>query len=294
VDALGKRKSVIYTPNPDGSEVTVEKRPPSGFEPTWQPDVTDTYDPQGRIIRRVTRPSSSDSPLVEAWTYDARFFRTSATRSGGETVRPKGTPTTDLSDFPSPNRYGLDPTSLIRQTLDGAVGADRVTRDAFGRITSYVVPAEDLPGASEAQRTVHVRYDREDRPRFLDAVDPTTGQSTTTEFRYDPVGNLVDLLAPRGQTAHFTYDARDSLVEARISAGLTVRYAYDDQDDLQRIVTIPSKGAKEVAADYAYDGLHRLRRIVRYPNWPDTIRADVLEYAYDSAGRPSAFVSTRP
>ncbi len=294
VDALGNRKSLTYTRKPDGSQVTVEQFPPSAFEPTWQTEVTDTYDPLGRIIRRVTRPSSSDSPLVEAWTYDARFFRTSATRSGGETARPRGTPTADVSAFPAPGQYVLDPTSQIQQALDAIDGASRVTRDAFGRVTSYVLPREDLPGATEAQRTIHVRYDREDRLRFLDAVDPTTGQRVTTEFRYDPVGNLVDILAPRGQTAHFTYDARDSLVEARTSAGLSVRYTYDDRGDLQRIVAIPSKGAKAVAADYAYDGLHRLRRIVRYPNWPDTTRADVLEYAYDATGRPSAFVSTRP
>ena len=83
--STGQATTFGYVTNPDGTETTTVTYPTTSLEPTFNPTVAETYDTEGRIITRVTKPSSTET-YTESYTYDSNFNRTSVTDARGNTT----------------------------------------------------------------------------------------------------------------------------------------------------------------------------------------------------------------
>src|SRR5207249_4131032 len=159
-DARGLRTGQTRTVAFPGDRVSppilsVHEYPPSSFDPSWRTRMTDTYDEQGRTLRRVIEPSSADEPIVDERSYEEVFPDLSVTtrRSGG------ATPTLDADSLvPCSRTVPPNPLRSIApriSTMAGLTGtASTVTQvDGFGRPTRFSEGAVEVPGS----------YDREDR-----------------------------------------------------------------------------------------------------------------------------------
>lgn len=290
---------MTYQINPDGSRLTTHEYPSSSFDPSWRTTMVDTYDSAGRITKRVTRPSAADDPLIEDSSYTTG--RRIEQRTGGTTPRPSSTPMSGAAAGAVPYPPISDPAAIVRSALRLAESAaEDVVEDAVGRSISFTSQADRLAFTPIGWKIVpptarrhawRVEYSPEDRMQRLEIQSVNGGQSRITTFRYDEVGNLIEVVDPDGQVTHYTYDERDSVVEVRTSTGLSGSFEYDDRGSLRRsLITSPDQPGEQMI-DYYYDGLRRLRRVTQYPDWPDTGRQRVIEYQYDAEGFPTAFAS---
>ena len=283
-DARGLRTgsgiTAEYSTNPEGSQVTTTRYPPSGFDPGWRTRAIHFYDSEQRIVKVATEPTSFDETLVEKQTYDEDGFQLPSTRSGGATAPAAGAIRLSPEEFrgASPSQSWVELGQGVQRVLRAAAQiSSEVTTDSFGRATRLVVPrllAQGLPpeaGAGPWQ----IQYDKEDHVRFIHAEDPSSGNLLPLgEYRYDTVGNLVEALGPSGEVVRLSYDERDSLADRR--------------GDLSRETENPG-GPNERVTDYRYDGLRRLRSVIEYPHWPDPSDPVTTEFTYDTAGRRLAF-----
>ena len=101
-------------------------------------------------------------------------------------------------------------------------------------------------------------------------------------------------MEPAGDVADFTYDAQDSLIAVRSTSGLIGNWTRDQAGNLSRLVLTDVDDSVLFAGDYQFDGLNRPRRLTRYPNWPNTNNAAVVEYVWDDQGRAHLFVPAGP
>jgi YD repeat-containing protein len=81
----GEVTTFDYVVNPDGTRVTTVTSPPTSFEPSFLPTLVDSYDANGWLASRASRPSSSQT-LSESYTYDAIGNRGSVTDARGNTT----------------------------------------------------------------------------------------------------------------------------------------------------------------------------------------------------------------
>jgi YD repeat-containing protein len=282
-DARGQERTMAYAVGRDGARATTHTYPPSGFAPGFRAAVTDSYDADDRLVRRVTRSAPDDEPIVEEWTYDGPRQRRKMT-TGGATTRPPGAPS---GQRPPAGAGPPDPAGVLRRNVAiAARDAAAVERDEVDR---PVVLAAATGRALFDDPTVgrwRVGYDAEDRPTAIEALD---GHHEVWRYRYDAVGNLVEAAGPT-ETSRYAYDEGDRLVECASEAGV-VRYGYDDRGNVARVVASPpGRDGPDQVVEYAYEGLGRLRRVSEYAQWPDRRGpARVTELAYDADGRATAF-----
>ncbi len=136
-------------------------------------------------------------------------------------------------------------------------------------------------------------YDRRDqRIRSIDHLSPTEKQVTEigydaagnrisitdaegrlTQYRYDTLDRLVEVIDPLGQSTAFAYDVRDNLVAVTDPNGHPTQYRYDKAD--RKIAEIRPLGE---AYTYSYDPAGNLSERTD----PDGRRA---AYTYDDADR---------
>jgi|GEM_PF-959907 len=87
-DALGlttgQSTTFSYVTNADGTETTTVTYPQTTYDGV-HPTVTDYYDTMGRLIKRVSVPSATESD-TELYGYDANFNRTVVTDARGNTT----------------------------------------------------------------------------------------------------------------------------------------------------------------------------------------------------------------
>ncbi|TAK33870.1 MAG: RHS repeat protein [Chloroflexota bacterium] len=83
--AMGNQTSFTYTTNGDGTTTTIVTYPPASADPSWNPKVEDTYDSNGRMIRRIARPTASSAEdVTQQFGYDASARLTSITDGSGQ------------------------------------------------------------------------------------------------------------------------------------------------------------------------------------------------------------------
>jgi len=81
------------------------------------------------------------------------------------------------------------------------------------------------------------------------------GQKIETYFEFDPNGNTVAAVDPRGHATYYSYDEADRLVATTDPLGETSSYEHDLNGNL-----VKSVDAEGVAAYFAYDAGRTTRR----------------------------------
>jgi len=164
---------------------------------------------------------------------------------------------------PSYQRTGFKYDSLGRliSIVDNAMEADE---KPTGNQTSFEYDAFDnrtrVVNDTSGSRTTNFEYDWLDRLRFVRAPGETLAQGDvlTTEFRYDAMGNVAQVIEP---------DPGNGLAR-------TTDYEYDS---LSRLTAVQQPGGAAFRTIYEYDGRSRLYRVTN-------ARGNVLDYAYFNWG----------
>jgi RHS repeat-associated protein len=212
------------------------------------------YDAAGRLTR-VTKPKGVDSAPADDYvtetTYDLLDRELSitqhATESGATRVTkhcyddagdlrsvtgPKGS--AGLTSCPNPEADPYVYTTATHTTKFEYDDAHRQIKatDALGRITqtAYDENGQVISETDEANKVTETLYD--DRGAKAKLVEPfDTGRTLTTQWEYDPLGNVTRLISPRafdaagGQAPYtdflesYSYDALSRLVTTTLPTG---------------------------------------------------------------------------
>jgi len=287
-DAMGQLASVDFPRSPDVSIEYIADQPVrvtdgngttafnchprgwlSGVEFPNAEAVAYRYDTRGNRTELITAnqrlrytynelnqlTSISDDRGTTSFAYDAVGNRSLM-------VRPNGTRT----------RYGYDSqnrlTSLFHETTAGVVLlAIAYTLDDAGLRSR----AEERD-ASGLARTITYTYDGVNRLVAESIIARQPGQSRTTGWTYDKVGNRQTETVAIGSTivtTSYVYDANDRLL-SESSGGQTTTYTYDANGNTK------TRSGPNGLTEYAYDDANRLVEMREVGNR--------FTYAYDHDG----------
>src|SRR5579864_5706017 len=311
--------------DPDRSQTTTMRYPPSTFAPDWPTLMIDRSDSLHRAVQRTIQTAPDDDPLIVQPIFAADWRVTDCQRHGGVVPPPTAAGPADPADSPPPMAQLPDfsvqprpPSSPATVGACAALATDRsqvaaalgdtaelpwritlkaltaalahaqsIETDGVGRLSSFDEVRDD-----QVVGTWYLSYDKEDHITLIQQPNADIpAQPLVTSLQYDEVGNLTRISEPDDQLEQFAYDERDSLVQSDRSDGSHATYMSDEAGHLSHAEWVGPDG-QQSAADYLVDGLGRARKILRYPNWPDMTGAITTVYAYEEAGNPSAY--TKP
>jgi len=306
-----------YVVNPDTTRVTTITAPTTSYEPAFHPTLVDSYDANGWLSQRVTRPTSSDT-LTQLFTYDSAGNQTSITD-------PRGNRTDFCFDVDYAGVTIAGAAANLTRRVDPAPtpGANRPVTlwqyDIANNVTQTVPPKGVPSGASvtcttnlSATNTTYAAdfgYDAarvylvSQTSRF---TDPDTGLKTAiTKFEYGDAlnpGLVTRVIPPRGNTGpspDYTYARTTTYFTSGTKAGMlkdvtdalgnVTSYDYDAVGRL--ISSVDPLGGPLVGpaiyhtTSFTYDKEDRLR-FVSAPAPASGGAALVTETRYDDVGNP--------
>jgi len=289
--STGQATAFSYVTNPDSTQTTTVTYPTTSFEPAFTPTVAETYDTSGRLVTRVTKPSSSET-YTESYTYDSNFNRTSVTDARGNT--------TNLC-------YDVDYSGATIATSHGnltrridpppTTGANRPVTlfkyDSKNNLIEMIPPlgvnsgatvtcGTDLSALVNANYATDYIYDAS-KIQLLAVTraftDPDLGlQTATTKYEYGDSSNpglVTRIIPPRGNTGgtpDYTYATTMAYNASGSQAGLLqsstdadsneTTYTYDAVGRRLTMVDPNGNAAGATPADhtwsYTYDNEDRL------------------------------------
>ena len=160
----------------------------------------------------------------------------------------------------------------------------------FGQLAAHVLPAN----ASGNRRRDELKY-YSDGPMtgYLQSrIADAGGFAITTSFQYDVVGNVTNIIDPRGHSTTFVVNALNQTVrtiEPEVTDGSGIRYLtdswYDANDNVVRIdlQNVDDLGIVQPKAAfstrYEYESLNYLTRVVQDVSATNVL---VVDYQYDA------------
>ena len=320
----GDQTTFGYVVNGDGTRVTTVTHPVTSFEPSFQPTVVDSYDPNGWLTSRVSRPTSTET-LTATSTYDVAGDRTSL-------MDPRG----NRTDFCFDVNYAGVAISGSRGNLTRVIspppttGANRpVTLTSYDAKNNVVqtVAAKGVPSgtsvtcstdlsAVNASYVTDFAYDG-GGAKLLSVTtrftDPDAGlQTAVTKFEYSDAANpgrVTKAIPPRGNTGgtpDYTYATTFSYFSSGTQRGMLARvtdalgnattYQWDAVGRLASSVDAIGNASGGVVADhtttYVYDKEDRVR-FVALPAPAPGGSALVTETRYDEVGNSTARIDAK-
>lgn len=253
----GKTTTFGYMLNGDGSKVTTITYPSASFQTTFNPQQIDSYDPQGRIVQRVWKPTS-DEAYTTSYGYDASFFTTSVTDARGNTTilcydadyaaapvpGSRGNLTRKIAPAPAAGQNPL--VTLFK--YDGENNLLQTVPPKGVANGAAVTCATDLSAVVNMAYAADFAYDASGT-KLLSAThrftDPDLGLRTaTTKYEYGDAANpgmATKVIAPRGNTAptpdytyattltyHTTGSQAGLLQKTADPLGNSTTFAYDE------------------------------------------------------------------
>ncbi len=312
----GDVTTLAYVVNGDGTRVTTITEPVTSFESSFHPTVEDTYDANGWLTQRVSKPSSTET-LTQTYAYDATGNRTAVTD-------PRGNRTDYCYDTSYAGAALGSRGNLTRKIAPSpTVGANRpvtlLAYDAKDNVIQSVAPkgvpsgatvscATNLSAISTAYAT-DLTYDASGI-KLLSATsrftDPDTGLKTaTTKYEYADAANpgrVTKVIPPRGNTSgspdytyatsltYFTTGSKVGLLSGVTDAlGNTATFDYDAVGRLVAKVDANGNAAGGVPADHTTNYVYDKEDRIRFLKLPAPIAGGaqvVTETRYDEVGNP--------
>ena len=232
--------------------------------------VTHSYDKVGNRTGTTDARNHSSSA-----TFDVRDRLTAATDFEGHTSTLSYDPAGRLTSFIDPltNTTVLDYDGdgrLLSQT-DPAGNRTEQHYDSGGGVNADTAYPGLVTGIHYPTFLRTYDYNRRDRRiRSIDHLSPT--EKRVTEIGYDAAGNRISTTDAQGRLTQYRYDALDRLVEIIDPLDQSTRFAYDARDNLIR-VTDPNGHPTQYRYDKADRKIAEIRPL-----------GETYTYAYDSAG----------
>ena len=312
--STGATTSFDYVVNGDGTRVTTVTYPGTSFEPSFAPSVEDTYNAQGWIIERESKPTSSET-LSESFTYDVTGNQTSLTDHRGNTttfcydIDYSGSPITSRGNLTRRIGPAFDSGANRSVTLFAYDSKDNPTQIVApnGVPAGTVVTCSTNLSAIDTSYSTDMAYDVSG-VRLLSTTghftDPDNGAAAAkTTFEYGDAANpgrVTRITPPRGNTgaspdptysttmSYFASGPRAGMLASTTDAlGNTTTYDYDAVGRLIKTTDPLGNAAGGVPAQHAtelvYDKEDRLR-FVKAPAPTAGGSQLVTEHQYDSVG----------
>ena len=334
-NALGQFETWVTDPK---FGVPILQTGPNGLTTTWEYDLfgrkTKETAPDGNyavVLRDYCAPygSAGYCPAYSAFFEVASPKNASGTTNGAQVAvyfdslsRPVGQDTpnfTDTYQVRTLTRYDafgrVEKTSRAHHHVDTPAGWTTYTYDDLGRVLSMTTPDSAVTSTVynglettvtnalgiQTRTTVNARGEIASVTEGLGTAD-----ETTTQYSYDPYGNLVALVDPAGNVTTHDYDQRGRKVASHDPDMGTWTYAYNTLDQLTS-----QTDAKGQTTTMAYDVLGRVASRIEggeTTTWTyDTATKGVGKlhsvsvgagtaygrtHTYDSLGRPAATTVT--
>jgi RHS repeat-associated protein len=168
---------------------------------------------------------------------------------------------------------------LLTGTTLGSV-SDSYSYNGFGERTAY-------SASHNGAGLLDIAYTRDKLGRITQKVETVGGVTTTYDYGYDAIGQLIEVKQNGATTAIYVYDANGNRL-SKTAGGSTVNGAYDAQDRLlsygNATYTYTANGEMKTKTDggqtttYDYDALGNLRGV----SLPDSRQ---IEYLIDGQNR---------
>jgi YD repeat-containing protein len=295
---LGYREAYEYDPNGN----LARKVDPNGNATRYE------YDDSDRLMREINALG-----YTTVYTYGLMNERTAMQDPEGRVTAYEYDALLRLIAVHAPegatSRYAYDGVGNLIEETDPE---GRVTRYVYNDLDRLVERVRNyVPGGPRnADTNVSTHYEYDPAGNLIRVVDPNgtvtcyeydalnrlraeirncrPGEpprpdvNVTTRFEYDPNGNLIRRVNPRGFATVYAYDAADRLIAATDALSQTTTYAYDPDGNLIAL-TDPA----EMTIRYEYDLLDRRTAEIRNFREGEPPGPDVnvtTRYEYDPAG----------
>lgn len=320
----GQATTFAYTQNGDGSSATTVTYPKTSIEPSWNFVDVDTYDTQGRLTRRVSKPTSDAAAWITVertydgagnlasvkdgranttlYCYDIDYAGVAIASRGNLTRVIEPPPSTGASRPVTLHRY--DTRNNLVETVPPSGVASTGSTTCSSSLTSAVNPlfATTLGYDPETQTKLVTRTTR--------FTDPEQGpKSSITRYEYGDAANpgqATRIVPPRGNTGPMPdYSYATTLVYGTAGGGAgalktmataTGAMTTFTHDAVGRVVRKVEPGGNVAGADpapftsqYSFDMEDRVRLAVT----PSATAGDaplVTERRYDGAGNEIALI----
>jgi len=258
------------------------------------------YDALNRVIKRVLPLG-----MEELYTYDQvgnlttrRDFRGKQTSYDYDSLNRLISKTPDASLGEQAVTFTYTPTGQ-RQTMNDASGTTHYDYDVRDNLITKETPQGTLTYTYDGSRNLtsmrssntegaSVDYTYDDMGRLQTVVDNRLG---TTNYAYDPVGNLKSDRRPNGVQQDYTYNAINRLTNLTIGKNGTnlAGYTYTLDKTGRRLSVVEQSGR---AVNYTYDTVYRLTK--------ETVSGDpsgnngAVDYVFDAVGNRMSRISSLP
>ncbi|MCQ8106444.1 hypothetical protein NP590_20265, partial [Methylomonas sp. SURF-2] len=219
------------------------------------------YDANGRLLRLV-----DPNGLVVSFAYDPRGRLTRKTVDGHATTYDYDN-VGNLIKLTRPSgvyyRFSYDAAHRLTDITDALNGKIHYTLDNMGNRIQ-----EDILDADGHVVKTHSRvYDALNR-----LAQDIGAYNQTTQYQYDPNGNLTQITDPNGHSTQQQYDSLNRLIRGTDALNGQTDYDYDALDRLVQVTDANNHGTV-----YSYNGLGDLTQL-------DSPNTGITQYSYDSAG----------
>ncbi len=209
IDALGNETVNVY----DGLNRLIQTTMPEGNQIEWTYDLNNSP----LSIRKIAKPGSGLSDIVENFTYDSTWAKLETLEDGN------GNTTTCTYDGSTGNLLTIE-----RPIVGGSTPTITMTWNARGQM---------LTRTDETGIVTKMTYDASTEKLTSVIVDFNAGSghlNLTTSFGYDSVGNLTSITDPNGNQTTFLYDDLRRLTQRTDSSPFSyvTNFNYDDNGNL--------------------------------------------------------------
>ena len=232
-----------------------------------------TYDDWGNVLTATLEPGpvSDDPNIIITYTYEDKFNYLKTMTD------PEGNVTTYAYDHEDPN-YGTTVGNLMKiiyPTVETPDGKEHpiitYTYNGIGQVETMTAP--------DGIVTRYVYYnnagDLDNYGRLWKLIaDYGTDPNITTEYKYDSLGNVIEITDPNGNMAQFTYNNLRKLTkfEAPSPFNYETNYSYNKNKKLSQVQR--QIGGSYQTTSYAYNIMDKLETVNNPLN-------NITTYSYD-------------
>ncbi len=232
-------------------------------------DTRHVYDPAGRQIS-VTRGygSATTTPSTTSYTYyndGRRYTETDPANNVTTYYYDAAGRLTSVSGAQGSTTFTYDDAGNRISQTDGKGNTTSFQYNARKRLietdypdhtsvkNSYDGPGNLIQTIDQAQNTVQYTYDAANQLKTVVQVNSPNAPANTTQYSYNPLGNLTGLTDERGNTTQNLFDQDGEPIQKTLPAAQTETRTYDAAGNLSSLVHFNG-----VTTTYTYDALNRL------------------------------------
>lgn len=223
------------------------------------------YNPTG-TVHRVVLPDGT----FTQFEYDAAQRLTAMTDKAGNRLAYKLNAAGERMSEETRDPAGVLMRSLSR-TFD-ALGRLETQTDAYENTTRYLYDKEDNLSLITDARDHKTGHDYDALGRLRSTLQDVDGVAALTQFEYDPLNRVKQIIDPNGLPTVYTYNGFGDVLRLQSPDTDTTYSTYDEAGNLKT-----RTDGRGITATYSYDVLNRVTSV----SYPDSSRN--VAYTYDIA-----------